>query len=195
MPKLVDHDARREEIVDAVMRVVARDGYAGLSVRTVAQEAGWSPGSIRHYFRTQQELIGFAMTTLSARVRVRIERQGSRATDLDGVARLLEEILPLDSARRVESEVWLALAVAAHTDPELGAIWREVNTGLHGLMESCVLVVAELSGRALDIPAETDRLHALTDGLALHGTLRPRLSAARMRAALRTHLAELAAGR
>lgn len=195
MPKVVDHAARRAEITDAVIRVVARDGCAGLSVRTVADEAGWSPGAIRHYFTSQQALIGFAMETLSERVRRRVERRGSEATDLGGVARLLEEILPLDAPRRAESEVWLALAVSARTDPRLGAVWREVHSELHGLMRSCVLVLAQLSGRDLDVATEADRLHALTDGLALHGTLRPRMSAARMRAVLRAHLAQLSGER
>ncbi|WP_446663509.1 TetR/AcrR family transcriptional regulator [Flexivirga sp. B27] len=192
MPKLVDHDARRTEIVEAVIRVVHRAGYAGVSVRTVAQEAGWSTGAIRHYFGSRQDLIAQAMTELSERARARIELRGRAATDLDGLVALLEEVLPMDATRRRETEVWTALVVAARTEPELGVVWRQVHAQLRGLMESCVLTVAQLSGRELDIRGETDRLHALIDGMALHGTLPPRLSAARMRTALRHHLDGLA---
>lgn len=192
MPKIVDHDARRSEIVDAVIGVVHRDGYGGVSVRAVAEEAGWSTGAIRHYFASQPELIAFAMADLAERARVRIDRRGQHATDLDGLVALLEEVLPLDATRRAESEMWLALAIAARTEPELATVWRDVQGQLRGLMESCVLMLAEVSGRALDIRTETQRLHALIDGLALHGTLSPRLSAARMRATLRAHLTQLA---
>lgn len=191
MPKVVDHATRRAQIVDAVIRVVHRDGYAGVSVRAVAAEAGWSTGAIRHYFGTQQELLGFAMTSLAERAHERIDATGRLATDVDGVARLLEEVLPLDATRRAESEVWMALAIAARTDLELRTVWGEVQTQLRGLMESCVLVLAELSGRALDIPTETDRLQALIDGLALHGTLEPRMSVRRARTVLRAHLVGL----
>lgn len=174
-----------------MIRVVHRAGYAGVSVRTVAQEAGWSTGAIRHYFGSQQELIGFAMADLAERAGRRIERKGTAATDLDGVAALLEEALPLDATRRAESEMWAALAIAARTEPELAAEWRDIRARLRGLMESCVIMLAQVGGRDLDIPTEAARLHALTDGLALHGTLPPRLSAARQRQVLRRHLCEL----
>jgi Uncharacterized protein conserved in bacteria len=191
MPKVVDHATRRAQIVDAVIRVVHRAGYAGVSVRSVAEEAGWSTGAIRHYFASQQELIAFAMADLAERAHRRIDVAGQLATDVEGVARLLEEVLPLDAARRAESEMWMALAIAARTEPQLATVWREVHGQLRGLMESCVLMLGQLSGQALDVRTETDRLHALIDGMALHGTLAPRLSAARMRAALRLHLSQL----
>ena len=44
MPKVVDHAARREEIVDALLRVAERDGLDGVSLRAVAREGGWSTG-------------------------------------------------------------------------------------------------------------------------------------------------------
>ncbi len=53
MPKIVDHDARREEIAQALWRVVRRDGIRAASVRTVAAEAGWSAGAVRYYFPDQ----------------------------------------------------------------------------------------------------------------------------------------------
>lgn len=194
MPKIVDHDARRSEIVDAVIRVVHRAGYAGVSVRTVAEESGWSAGAIRHYFSSQHELLAFAMADLADRAGRRIDSRGRAATDLDGLVALLEEVLPLDATRRAESEIWMALAIAARTEPELSAVWRDVQGRLRGLMESCLLVLVEVTGRDLDIPTETDRLHALVDGLALHGTLRPRLSVPRARAVLRAHFNQLAGG-
>ena len=48
MPKIVDHETRREEIAEALWRVVRRDGVRAASVRTIAAEAGWSPGAVRY---------------------------------------------------------------------------------------------------------------------------------------------------
>ncbi|NNG41169.1 TetR/AcrR family transcriptional regulator [Flexivirga sp. ID2601S] len=192
MPKVVDHEERRAEIADGVWRVIRRDGYAALSVRTVAAETGRSVGAVRHYFEGQDALVAFAMQTLADRVGERVRRLGADATDLPGLVRLLETVLPLDAARRAESEVWLALTMAARTDESLGAVWRQVHTRLRGLMESCVLTVQQVYGVDLDVATETTRLHALTDGLALHGTLEPRLGARRIRAALTAHLQQLA---
>ena len=42
MPKDVDHDARREELLEAVWRVIARDGMERATIRAIAKETGWS---------------------------------------------------------------------------------------------------------------------------------------------------------
>lgn len=53
MPKVVDHERRREDLARAVWAVVARAGVDGATVRAVATEAGWSIGALRYYFATQ----------------------------------------------------------------------------------------------------------------------------------------------
>jgi AcrR family transcriptional regulator len=189
----VDHAQRRQEIADALWRVIRRDGFAGASVRSVAAEAGWSTGSIRHYFSSQNELIAFAMQTLTELVQLRVAAAAAEVRDIAGVADLLEEVLPMDAQRRAEAEVWLAMSAAARTEDELRAITEESHRGLRRLCETSVrFVVGDGAGRR-DLVLETDRLHALVDGLALHGTMHPRLMPrTRMRAALLAHLSELA---
>ena len=44
MPKIVDWDARRDEILSATWRVIARDGIAGATIRAIAREANCSRG-------------------------------------------------------------------------------------------------------------------------------------------------------
>lgn len=194
VPKVVDHDERRELIADALWRVVRRDGYAAVSVRTVAAETGMSTGALRHYFGSQDELIAFAMRSLMERARARVAAAGEDATGLDGLVRVLEEVLPLDAQRRAESEVWLALVAASRTEPTLRPLADEAHRSLRGLCDSVVRVVAQLSVGDLDLEVETDRLHGLVDGLAVHGTLYPRMMPrARIRAAIRRHVTDLAA--
>ena len=48
MPKIVDHDARRAAIAEALWRVAERDGVEGVTMRAVAREAGWSTGVVTH---------------------------------------------------------------------------------------------------------------------------------------------------
>lgn len=191
----MDHAQRRQEITDALWRVLRRDGFAGASVRTVAAEAGWSTGSIRHYFSSQNELIAFAMQTLTEQVQERIAAVATEVRDVAGVADLLEEVLPMDAQRRAEAEVWLALSAAARTDDELRGITEESHRGLRQLCHSSVRLVVGEDGGGRDLVLETDRLHALVDGLALHGTMHPRLMPrTRIRAALMAHLTELGGG-
>ncbi|MDP8904978.1 MAG: TetR/AcrR family transcriptional regulator [Chloroflexota bacterium] len=51
-----DHDARRDEIYDAVRPVVTRRG-AGASVEELAAAAGISVGGLYHYFSNKRELM------------------------------------------------------------------------------------------------------------------------------------------
>src|SRR5690606_13354205 len=73
MPRYVDETARRRLIAEATMRLVAADGLQAASVRRIADEAGLSMGSLRHYLRSQDELIVYTMRLIRDRVRDRIQ--------------------------------------------------------------------------------------------------------------------------
>jgi AcrR family transcriptional regulator len=50
MATRLDPAARREQILAATLRLVARDGFARVTLRDVAAEVGVVHGLIRHYF-------------------------------------------------------------------------------------------------------------------------------------------------
>jgi AcrR family transcriptional regulator len=195
MPKLVDHDARRRELADATWRVVHRAGVERATVREVAAEAGYSPGSLRYYFPAQAELIGFAMEVVADRVRERIDRLEPKGDTMAVVVRLLEQILPLDEERRIEGEVWLAFSARAQSDPVLRARREAMYDALRDFARQCVdgLAEARLVRPDLSREVEAFRLHALVDGLAMHGIVSPEtMTPRRQRQVLRAHLASLA---
>ncbi|MEV7614222.1 TetR family transcriptional regulator [Streptomyces sp. NPDC089799] len=47
----------RQNIIDAVLRIIGQDGIAAVSNRRIAKEAGVSLGSITYHFATQHELL------------------------------------------------------------------------------------------------------------------------------------------
>lgn len=49
-------EIRKKQIIDAALRVVAREGYYNLNMEMVAKEAGMSKGGVAHYFKTKKEL-------------------------------------------------------------------------------------------------------------------------------------------
>jgi AcrR family transcriptional regulator len=189
MPKVVDPARRRQEVVAAVWRVIRRDGLDRASVRNVAREAGLSTGSLRHYFATQPELLAFTLRTIIERIEERIA--ASPPTDGDPrerAVRVLHELLPMDAERAAENQVWLAFTARALVSPELRALCEEAHDALRS---GCRILVESLAPDA-DTELETDRLHALVDGLAVHAALHPRITTpARMRAALAAHLDDL----
>src|SRR4051812_28879051 len=108
MPKIVDHERRREELTRIVWGIISRDGIEGATVRKVAQAADVSVGGLRHYFDNQRGLLSFAAHAVARSVAKRIT--GHLDANLPGMQRaqlILEELLPLDDNRRVEVDVWL----------------------------------------------------------------------------------------
>ncbi|MEU3274452.1 TetR family transcriptional regulator C-terminal domain-containing protein [Saccharomonospora sp. NPDC006951] len=191
MSRTVDAVARRRELAEAVWRVIRRDGLDQASVRNVAREAALSAGSLRHYFTSQSELLAFALRTV-------IERIEARILAVDGVAdprlraeRVLDQLLPMDDERGAENEIWLAFTARALVDSELRSLRNESHDNLRAGCRALVIGL-RAANPGLDVDGETDRLHALLDGLAVHAASRPEeTTPQRMRAVLARHLDEL----
>ena len=50
MPKIVDHDERRDLIARAACEVISRVPLDRITLREIANAAGWTTGAVTHYF-------------------------------------------------------------------------------------------------------------------------------------------------
>jgi AcrR family transcriptional regulator len=197
MPKVVDHAARRAELSEALWRVALRDGFDAVTVRSVAQEAGWSPGALRHYFPDKAEMVLFAMDLVAQESAHRVQSiyAGQQKVTTAAIQEHLEQLLPLDPPRRIESEVWFALVTLAHADGRVAARRTQIDDMIRDSVQSIVLALSEIGrlGKGRDQLVETKRLHALLDGLVIQLIAEPpRLSADEARAVIAQHLADMA---
>lgn len=198
VPKIVDPEARRLEIAEAVFRVIQRDGLAQASLRSVAEEAGLAIGSVRHYFGGHDELIVFAMRALGDRLEARLaghipvllDPATPRSRRQEATEAFLGELLPLTEQTRAEADVWLAFSAAAKNRPDLAEEAKRMYEGVRFLVRRVLEGANEAGGLLgdVDLNVETERLAALLDGLAVSaGRTSPEL----MRAVLRRHLETL----
>ena len=204
MPKIVDAEARRGEVVDAVFRIIATDGLERASLREVADEAGLAVGSVRHYFASSEELLTYSFATVVDRIILRLSDALAALEQLapgtaehhEAVLTLLGELLPLDEQRAVDACVWMAFKNAARIRPFLAAEADRSHRGVAAVVGQLVteLMPDDGSGQhALVIEAE--RLLATIDGLCMHALLQPEWMTAQMcRDVLERHLAGMAAG-
>lgn len=72
MPKLGMGPIRREQICRAAAAVIAREGFAGATMRMVAEEAGVSTGMLNHYFANRQDLLTQALVYVSEQAQTRM---------------------------------------------------------------------------------------------------------------------------
>lgn len=170
MPKIVDHDERRAEISAALWRVIDREGMSGVSVRSVAKEAGYPKATMTYYFANQSELLMYAM---EESIRVSSERIGSILADSptweDYVEAIIEAI-PSTPKRRKQTSIWLEVISQAQGDETLRRFLLDTN---REVLATIIEVLQQMQREGLvasDISIDTEArvLHAIIDGLSLH---------------------------
>lgn len=57
MPKLVDHDEYRRELLEKCFSTFTRKGFSGVTMREIAKEIGVSTGTLYHYFPTKESIM------------------------------------------------------------------------------------------------------------------------------------------
>jgi AcrR family transcriptional regulator len=114
VPKIVDRELRRQELLAATWRVIARTGIVGVTTREIAREAGVSTGVLAHYFADKEELLAAALRLSHQQVYARIRERTQGLLGLDAIRALMLEALPLDDERLLEAQIeinFLALAL------------------------------------------------------------------------------------
>ena len=174
MPKSVDIDVRRREIVDAAARLIARGGMEAATMRDIASEAGWTTGVVNHYFADKREVL---RETLEHSIRQRRARRPSdEGTPLDQLRAELAVALPLDDEGRKHWLVTLAFCSQAVGHPELALVQRDAYRAFrariarHVDLEQAEHLIANVDGVALQAMFDPEswpasRQLAVLDGL------------------------------
>jgi AcrR family transcriptional regulator len=195
VPKEVDHSARRRDLADAACRVIARNGLAATTLADVAEESGWSIGSIRHYFPNKDELIASALWRVGERVDERIRDRTAGGMTMKDLRTAATELLPLDADRRIEAVVHLAFLAQAAVVPALGDASEGATQRLQEPLAARIAYAVQAGElpAGLDAEDEAARLRVLLDGLRLQLVTTPRQTSAEWAlAVLDDHLAALA---
>ncbi len=194
MPKYVDHEGRREEIIGRVWRLIAAEGIDAATTRRIAEETGYSNGLLRYYFPSKDAVIGaafeFVFDATNARAGDRVEQPG-----MPGLTALALEILPLDEERIAEARVvitfWqrsLSDAADARLFADRMTQWRET----FGSRLAEAVAAGEIADSG-DVDEVVDELLTLLMGAQIMAVFSPReATPERLRRLLDAYLARLA---
>ncbi|MFE2290937.1 TetR/AcrR family transcriptional regulator [Streptomyces sp. NPDC059452] len=174
MPKVVDHQARRIQVADAVQQLITEQGLDRVTVARTAAAAGVSVGHVQHYFPTKDEMLLFTHGRVVQQVLDRVSELGERATRQrlpirDVVVEGLVEWLPVDPRRRSAHRVVLAFLGRTVDNPRLAH--AHADTGR--LIRSMLATAVQNGKECGEVPDGTDQdlaaleLHSLVEGLAL----------------------------
>lgn len=178
LPKIVDHEQKRKLIAESAWSIIEAKGIEHASIRAIAAAAGVSPGALRHYFSTQDELLLFIVDYYLTRgVDRAAEGLEISRIPMKAAKEVLLELLPMDTEKRTAASVWWVFAIRSLTSSALQVKKDELTDGLHHLSKIVIdlLSTAELLPSSTDIELETFRLAAVIEGLTILALLRPEI--------------------
>jgi AcrR family transcriptional regulator len=188
-PKLGVTPVRRAEIVRATIRCIARDGYARLTMKTLAREARVSQGILHYYFSDKRAILTAALRAVAADLnrRVAVAQARGRRDARSRLAAVVRACLEVALEQRDVWAVFIEFWGEMRHDDRLRAINTDVYVKARGALADLVRDGIDRGVFRAVRPAEAAAvILALVDGLSLQLTFEPET----MRAARASRLAE-----
>lgn len=123
MPKQVNHDEKRTEIIDAALRLVVRSGLESASIRNIAAEAGCSVRPVQYYFADKATLLAAAHARvtqlLGANIATAVGGLGPDADPRAIVETVVQSFLPTTDRARDAMIAYYAFYAAELVEPRV----------------------------------------------------------------------------
>jgi AcrR family transcriptional regulator len=176
MPKIAveAREERRQELVDAAWRCVARTGYHNLTIDDVCVEAGLSKGAFYTYFKQKLDLLVALLDEDAASLEDLISDVGdSHGSGAERIRRYLRAVLERSEDRAVvqmRADLWAEVRDDAAVQARFAETVRQRRAMVVGWIDDAIA-----SGELVDIPSNAfaSILLALADGLMLHNSIDP----------------------
>jgi AcrR family transcriptional regulator len=130
-------ETAEEALLDAAERLLADVGYAAITTRRLAAEAGVNHGLVHYYFGSNENLLVRALERFTERLVTR--QRELYAADLPFIEKWRQAIRYLVADDVTYEKIWLELQAMAWNHPELrerlarvNAEWRAVLTDAFG---------------------------------------------------------------
>jgi AcrR family transcriptional regulator len=179
-----DHNAKRTELLTAAIAVIAQEGYAGASMRKVAQHAGCTTGAVTYYFANKEEMVSAVAQNLFDKVETLLEIHRDQL-DIRSLIHQWHQWISLDDPDSWLA--WLQLLAHARHEPAFASVIKERYTRFRQVSIS-LLEEGQRQGKIRDdVPADllTDHVSAFSDGWLMMLPIDPeRFSAKRGQALL-----------
>ncbi len=175
MPKIVDHEKRREEVLQATWRVVTAVGLHEATTRRIAKEAGYSNGVLAHYFADKDDILVSSLQMAHTRVRARMMAAVQQCEGLAALRAVILEALPIDDDRLLEAQLEFGYLSRAINATALREVYEAERVAFREFLSGLVAgarVAGELNPELSDAHIVAESL-VLIDGLSIQATFQP----------------------
>jgi AcrR family transcriptional regulator len=161
--------ANEGAFLDAAERLLVSSGYAGISVRRLAEEAGANHGLVHYYFGSMEELFLRVLERFTVRL---VERQRAMySTDAPFIEKWRTAMRYLDED--VEAgypKVWFELQAMAWNHPDMRERVARVNSEWREVLTEALTVAAKeygLDRRRFPVAAMVSLVMTFNEGMML----------------------------
>ncbi|WP_421696485.1 TetR family transcriptional regulator C-terminal domain-containing protein [Aestuariivirga sp.] len=160
---------RRQQLIESTIAVLARKGYAALTVADVAKEAGLSPGIVIFHFNSKDELLGDALASLAAEYRSHWEASMRAAgpAPAERLKAILLSDFDTDVFTRQKLAAWVAFWGEAQGRPVYDQICAGLDAERLAVTEALCRELDADGGYGLNSHLVMQSLESLGDGLWL----------------------------
>lgn len=171
MPRYVDADQRRADILRAAAVALSEEGYGRMTLRSLAKRMGGSSTLVTHYYSTKDLLVAALVDQILAEAEksrdelLAIENHGQR------VRRLLDYFLPNDERTLRDERVRVALLPYKQAEPAIGQLFDVMEPSMRALIRAGL----EDAVASDDLEEYVDVVRAWASGVALSTVEHPEI--------------------
>ena len=168
----IAEEQRRESLIAAAIDLIAEGGPARATVRAIAARAGVTPGLIRHYFDSKDDLTRAAFAAVMDRMTQDSIRAASEADPATAIATIVVASLhpPVMDADRVR--LWAGFLQMVQQDPLMRDVHEKSYLRYRDVLQGLIAALPGTTG-----PDQARQLaiacNAVIDGLWLEGGVLP----------------------
>lgn len=174
--RTASREARRQQLVDATMKCIARKGIGSTTLADVATEAGLSQGIVNLHFQSKDNLLNETLRALSSEYREQFDRTLGRSGPhpADKLRALMEFDFKPSICSRAKLAVWFAFWGEVKSRPTYRRLCDASDSYYDSVVEGlCEQLIADGGYENIDAKLAADALMSMTNGLWLSCLISP----------------------
>ncbi len=178
MPKVIDHDQRRADIIDVTWGLIVKGGLEAATMREIATEAGFANGALKHYFPGKDEIIQGTYERALGQMSEGVSQAVGDKTGIQALRSIVYATAPLTPEAITAGRVLLSFWERALSNEDLHGAYRDHLVSWREGLASYIAQGREAGDIVTDTPDEqlVDEIVLTNVGANIMSLIAPDLS-------------------
>jgi len=167
---------RRQQLIDATMKCIARKGMGSTTLGDVASEAGLSQGIVNLHFKSKDNLLTETLRALANEYREKFDKalNSSAPQPVDKLLAIVEHDFRPSICNQRKLAIWFAFWGEVKSRPTYRRLCDEWDRYYDSVVAGlCSEIIADGNYKSIDAPVVANALASMTNGLWLSCLISP----------------------